>query len=147
MTTSRDQRGDRGEPLLPCPFCGNEAVYAYEGQHPEAACYARCLGCDATTMLVFEPAADSESIVREKWNRRTNDTLLYALQAADFTIRHARIALDDIWAAIGDRLLAKGPLAKEYAHGVLRNVEQAQQSLNEHCRTIERALRGEGTNR
>lgn len=53
--------------LLPCPFCGGEAVYAYE----KGGEYIRCQGCDAATTIVFPLHESAEAKVRELWNRRT----------------------------------------------------------------------------
>lgn len=41
----------------------------------------------------------------------------------------AKEALEQVWAAIGDRLLGKGPLSKEYAHGVTQKVNAALEHL------------------
>ena len=39
-------------------------------------------------------------------------------------------ALDSLWAAIGDRLLANGPLDKAYANGVMSEIDAAKKSLD-----------------
>ena len=52
---------------------------------------------------------------------------LRALLAPDARggVEGLRDALDNVWAAIGDRLLAKGPLAKPYAHGITDRINVA----------------------
>lgn len=40
-------------------------------------------------------------------------------------LERARQALDKVKAALGDRLLAKGPLSEEYAHGIMRDIDNA----------------------
>src|SRR5690242_14396703 len=44
-------------------------------------------------------------------------------------LKEAWNALDSLWAAIGDRLLAKGPLAKEYANSVCAEIRAAQAKI------------------
>ena len=41
--------------------------------------------------------------------------------------------LEKIKAAIGDRLLAKGPLSKPYAHEAIRAINEAIEALNHMC--------------
>lgn len=43
-------------------------------------------------------------------------------------LEQSQLALDHLWAAIGDRLLAKGPLSKEYANSTSTRVRQASES-------------------
>jgi hypothetical protein len=38
---------------------------------------------------------------------------------------HFSAALEDVKAALGDRLLARGPLSKPYAHAVMRKIDAA----------------------
>lgn len=45
--------------------------------------------------------------------------------AAEAQVAALRAALEDVWAAIGDRLLARGPLSKEYAGSVTAKVTAA----------------------
>ena len=61
----------RGE-LLPCPFCGGEAVYGYA---PDGGAWVRCQGCGAESEMVYVPEYGAfvdaaEEIVCAKWNRR-----------------------------------------------------------------------------
>ena len=45
-------------------------------------------------------------------------------------LRKAEDSLDHLWAAIGDRLLAKGPLALEYAQDMVQRVCRAREEAN-----------------
>ena len=52
-------------------------------------------------------------------------TTLAERDAARAETKRLRAVLEDVWAAIGDRLLAEGPLSKEYAHSVSAKVTAA----------------------
>lgn len=43
-------------------------------------------------------------------------------------LEQSQLALDHLWAAVGDRLLAKGPLSREYANSTSTRVRQASES-------------------
>jgi hypothetical protein len=61
---------------------------------------------------------------RHAWHRDLKKAReFYAADAARIAALEG--ALRDAWAAIGDRLLARGPLSKEYAHSVQRTINAA----------------------
>ena len=52
-----------------------------------------------------------------------------SLKLLNSALKEALEALDQLWAAIGDRLLAEQPLSQVYANGVCRNIKNAQQRI------------------
>ena len=56
------------------------------------------------------------------------DDAVFLLAELDAAEKHSiamRETLESVKSALGDRLLAKGPLSESYAHGVMRQVTEA----------------------
>lgn len=51
------------------------------------------------------------------------------MRSAGAALNKAREALEQVKAALGDRLLGNGPLSKPYAHGVMRQIDDALAAL------------------
>lgn len=54
-----------------------------------------------------------------------------ALVEARELLEAAEQAMDQAWAAVGDRLLARGPLSKEYAHAATGRLDEALRRIRE----------------
>lgn len=65
----------------------------------------------------------AERAQRDEW-QETSDAYVTRDAALAGNAR-LREALEDVNAALGDRLLARGPLSKEYAHSVMRKINEA----------------------
>lgn len=73
-------------------------------------------------------AAEQRAAEAEKWAKTGYEALDLMHRAFDQErahVRQLREALEYVESAIGDRLLANGPLAKEYAHGVTTAIRAA----------------------
>lgn len=57
--------------------------------------------------------------------------LVEALEEAKALLAEAEQAMDHAWAAVGDRLLARGPLSKEYAHAATSRLDEARRRIRE----------------
>mgnify|MGYP001497897136 CR=1 FL=1 len=55
--------------LKPCPFCGGEAVLAFDANDTEITCLPHCRKCDGMIERWFTDADEAAAA----WNRRADD--------------------------------------------------------------------------
>ena len=90
--------------LLPCPFCGGEAMlHLIEQDGPNFnGQYIDCVRCGSSTNLMFSVKEDCVPILREKWNTRAG-------QAAASVPREPTVAMIDAgWLKVNRRVCDNG---------------------------------------
>lgn len=80
------------EKLLPCPFCGGEALLGYDN-HNQTAYWAQCSDCGIATLESFH----KEEII-QLWNARVEKTCRWKPGREDWSGRvHFCTSCDDEW--------------------------------------------------
>lgn len=74
--------------------------------------------------------ADCNSSITDDDMQKDNARLIASAPDLLAALKKAEDSLDHLWAAIGDRLLAKSPLALEYAQDVAQRVCRAREEAN-----------------
>jgi len=79
----------------------------------------------ARAWLVARVHADPDALFVESLARVIRQREAELRKPLVEALRESRNALDSLWAAVGDRLLAKGPLSLEYGQSVSRQIREA----------------------
>jgi Restriction alleviation protein Lar len=68
--------------LLPCPFCGSHAELQEAAGENEGAFFVACTNpiCEGSTNLIFACGDDPEPLLIAKWNRRSAQNHIRALE-------------------------------------------------------------------
>lgn len=94
-----DAEEEWDEKLKPCPFCGAPAeLQTVPDDHPDSGgmfCQCSGNGCLASSALILPLMDDVTGLVRERWNRRTDDKYIKALAGLPDG------AIDGGWTAAG----------------------------------------------